>query len=416
MTHQDAELDLTEAGRTLCDAAAYADEARLFQACALLRANDPVHRVEAKGFDPFWAITKHDDVLAIERDTRGWLAAPRPALLPGTRGASADLPVRTLLQMDPPDHTAYRQFASAWFRPGRLRQLEEDVRALARRWVDHMSKLGGECDFVSDVSLHFPLYVILSILGLPEDDYARMLKLTQELAGANDPEFSRGDDVKTVLADFFEYFQNLTRARRQHPTDDLASAIANAEIAGAPIGDIEAAGYYVAIATAGHDTTSATIAGGLHALVEAPRQLDALRAEPDLLATAVEEMVRWVSPVKQFMRTAALDQALRGVTIPAGDSVLLSFPSANRDEEVFSDPHRFDVRRDPNRHLGFGFGAHFCLGAQLARLEARVFFSELIPRLRAIELTSPPAYMASIIVGGPKHLPIRYELADSGDD
>ena len=411
MTNDSDVSGVEEAGRTLCDAAAYADEPRLYEACSLLRAEDPVHRVEVEAFDPFWAITKHEDVFAIERNTSNWLAAPRPALLPGGSDA-ADIPVRTLLQMDPPEHTLYRQFASAWFRPGRLRQLEQEVRVLARRWVDEMAAFGGACDFVSDVAAHFPLYVILSILGLPEGDYSRMLQLTQELAGQSDPEFSRGEDQNAILLEFFEYFQHLTLARREHPTDDLASAIANAEINGAPIGDVEAAGYYVAIATAGHDTTSATIAGGLKALVEAPQQLQTLRAEPDFMPMAVEEMLRWVSPVKQFMRTAAFDQEVRGVRIPSGDAVLLSFPSANRDEEVFSNPDHFDARREPNRHLAFGFGAHYCLGAQLARLEARVFFSELLPRLKTIELTGEPTYMESIIVGGPKHLPIGYELSE----
>jgi cytochrome P450 len=261
------------------------------------------------------------------------------------------------------------------------------------------------------VALHFPLYVIMSILGLPEEDYPRILKLTQEVFGASDPELGRGDDVTSVLVDFFNYFQALTVGRRAEPTEDLASAIANAEIDGARMGDLEAAGYYVIIATAGHDTTSASIAGGLHALLQFPEQLERLRADPSLVPTAVEEMIRWVSPVKQFMRTAAVDHEIRGVRIPAGESVLLSFPSANRDEEVFADPEWFDVGRDPNRHLAFGFGAHFCLGAQLARLEGRAFFSELMPRLRSVELAGPPAYMETLFVGGPKHLPISFELS-----
>jgi cytochrome P450 len=176
------------------------------------------------------------------------------------------------------------------------------------------------------------------------------------------------------------------------------------------MGDLEAAGYYVIIATAGHDTTSASIAGGLQALAQFPEQLERLKSEPALVPSAVEEMLRWVSPVKQFMRTAVVDQDIRGVRIPEGDSVLLSFPSANRDEDVFTNPERFDVARDPNRHLAFGFGAHFCLGAQLARLEGRVFFSELLPRLRSIELAGEPAYMETLFVGGPKHLPVRYQI------
>ena len=382
------------------------------EACSLLRRNDPVHRVEAEGFNPFWAITKHADLLDIERNTGGWLAVPRPALGPASQDAArADIPIRTLVQMDPPDHTRFREVGSAWFRPGRLRDLEPRVRELARRWIDRMADLGGECDFVTDVALHFPLYVIMSILGLPEEEYPRMLKLTQEMFGSNDPELGRGEDLGAVLVDFFNYFQALTAKRRTEPTEDLASAIANAKIDGALMGDLEAAGYYVIIATAGHDTTSASIAGGLQALVEFPEQFERIKSDPSLVSTAVEEMFRWVSPVKQFMRTASVDQEIRGVRIPAGDSVLLSFPSANRDEDIFENPDRFDAGRDPNRHLAFGFGAHFCLGAQLARLEGKLFFSELLPRLRSVELAGEPAYMETLFVGGPKHLPIRYDLS-----
>lgn len=405
-------MNIGDAGLVFCDPATYANEAVFYEACALLRRCDPVHRVEADGFNPFWAITRHEDVLNIERDSTGWLAAPRAALGPAAQDAGrADIPIRTLVQMDPPDHTRYRQVGSSWFRPGRLRDLEPRVRELARIWIDRMADRGGECDFVTDVALHFPLYVIMSILGLPEDEYPRMLKLTQEMFGSSDPELARDEDLGAVLLDFFNYFQALTNQRRAEPTEDLASAIANAEMDGSVMGDLEAAGYYVIIATAGHDTTSATIAGGLQALVEFPDQLERLKSEPSLIPSAVEEMIRWVSPVKQFMRTAVVDQEIRGVRIPAGDSVLLSFPSANRDEEVFEDADRFDVGRDPNRHLAFGFGAHFCLGAQLARLEGKIFFSELIPRIRSIELAGKPAYMETIFVGGPKHLPIRYQLS-----
>jgi cytochrome P450 len=216
-----------------------------------------------------------------------------------------------------------------------------------------------------------------------------------------------------TLLDFFEYFQKLTERRRAHPTEDLGSVIANAEVDGKPIGILEAVGYYVLIATAGHDTTSSAIAGGLHALIEHPDQLQRLRDDRSLVPTAVEEMIRWVSPVKQFMRTATDDYVLRGVTVRAGESVLLSYPSANRDEDVFDRADVFDVGRDPNRHVAFGFGAHFCLGTHLARMEARALYEELVPRLRSIELAGEPAYMETLFVGGPKHLPIRYELAPS---
>ncbi len=213
-----------------------------------------------------------------------------------------------------------------------------------------------------------------------------------------------------TLLDFFAYFQDLTTARRATPTDDLASEIANARVDGEYLSDFDTASYYVIIATAGHDTTSSTIAGGLHALIEHPAELARLRDIPNLLPTAADEMIRWVTPVKEFMRTAAEDTEVGGVPVRQGEAVLLSYPSANRDEEVFDDPFRFDVGRDPNRHLAFGFGVHLCLGAALARMEARAFFAELLPRLESIELAGRPEWTATTFVGGLKHLPIRYAL------
>jgi len=406
-------MGIDEAARVFTDPKAYADERRFHAACARLRRESPVARVDVEGFDPFWAVTKHADVMEIARQPNRWFNGPRPALGPKPREGAGEMPVRALVQMDPPDHLVYRRISSDWFKPKSIARLNDRAAALAKRYVDRMAELDGACDFVTDVAVHYPLYVILSLLGLPEEDFPRMRKLTQELFGNVDPELARGPDLMATLLDFFEYFQKLTEQRRAHPTEDLASAIANAEIDGKPIGILEAVGYYVLIATAGHDTTSSAMAGGLHALIEHPGQLRRLRDDPSLVPTAVEEMLRWVSPVKQFMRTATDDSVLRGVPIRAGESVLLSYPSANRDEDIFDRADAFDVGRDPNRHLAFGFGAHFCLGTHLARMEARALYRELVPRLESIELAGEPAYMETLFVGGPKHLPIRYELAPS---
>jgi cytochrome P450 len=408
-------VNLDEAARVFTQPAAYADEARFHAACAQLRQEAPVVRVDAKGFNPFWAVTKHEDVMEISRQPDRWLNAPRPALGPELRDEKrgTDMPIRTLVQMDPPDHLQYRHVSAAWFKPRSIARLEERATELAKRYVDHMAELGGECDFVTEVAIQYPLYMILSLLGLPEADFPRMLKLTQEMFGSSDPELKRdtgGDELMATLLDFFEYFRGLIEDRRAHPRDDLSSIIANAQVDGEEIGTLEVIGYYVIIATAGHDTTSSAIAGGMHALLDHPDQLQRLRDDPELVPSAVEEMIRWVSPVKQFMRTATQDYELRGVTIPAGESVLLAYPSANRDEDVFERSQEFDVARDPNRHVGFGFGAHYCLGTHLARLEARALYHELIPRLRSAEPAGPPAYMQTLFVGGPKHLPIRYEL------
>ena len=411
-------MNTDEAGRIFITPAAYADDKRWHEAAAVLRRESPVHLIAENDFCyPFYAITKHADVLEIETRNDIFLNAPRPVL--GEKAADdrrrehGDL-LRTLIHMDEPDHKAYRAITAQWFQPSSLRKLEGRMAELAKRYVDRMVDLGGSCDFMQDVAVHYPLYVILSILGLPESDHPRMLKLTQELFGAADEEMQRGgarEDIMEVIADYFRYFGELTAARRAEPTDDLASLIANATLDGRPLGEMETTSYYVIIAPAGHDTTSATIGGGLHALLEQPDQLERLRADLSLLPNAVDEMIRWVSPVKHFMRTATQDYTLRGTTIRAGESVLLSYAAANRDEEVFSDATRFDAGRSPNRQLAFGFGVHYCLGAMLARLEIKALFNELIPRLRDIELAGEPKYMSTLFVGGPKRLPIRYELA-----
>jgi cytochrome P450 len=261
--------------------------------------------------------------------------------------------------------------------------------------------------------MQYPLNVILAILGLPESDYPRVLRLTQELFGASDPELSRGqnlEDLVEVVTDFFVYFTELTQARRANPTDDLASVIANARIDGQPMGDMETISYYVIAATAGHDTTASAMAGGLQALLEHPDQLARLQADPSLLGTAVDEMIRWVTPVKHFMRNATTDYGLHGHQFREGDAVLLSYPSANRDESVFPDPFTFDVGRQPNKQLAFGFGIHYCLGHLLARMEMRALFGELVRRLDWAELNGEPELMQTLFVGGLKRLPIRYAL------
>jgi cytochrome P450 len=213
-----------------------------------------------------------------------------------------------------------------------------------------------------------------------------------------------------VVMEMFAYFTTLTASRREHPTDDLASAIANATINGEPISDMDTLSYYAIVASAGHDTTSAGIAGGLLALIQNPDQLARLQSDPSLMGTAVEEIIRWVVPVKEFMRTAQADTEVRGVPIKKGDAVLLSYVSANRDEEVFDDPDKFDVGRDPNKHLSFGYGVHFCLGASLARMEINSFLTELIPRIKTIELAGDPELISTLFVGGLKRLPIRITL------
>ena len=405
---------MDEAAKVLADPQAYADESKLHAALAHLRVNAPVSWVDVRNYRPFWAITRHADVLDIERNNALFTNWPRPVLTTAEGDElQAAAGVRTLIHLDDPQHRVVRAIGADWFRPKAMRALKVRVDELAKNYVDKMMAVGPECDFVQEVAVNYPLYVIMSLLGIPESDFPRMLKLTQELFGSDDSEFKRGssnEDQIPALFDMFQYFNGVTAARREHPTEDLASAIANARIDGEPLSDIETVSYYLIVATAGHDTTSATISGGLQGLIENPDQLQRLRDDLDLMPLATEEMIRWVTPVKEFMRTASEDTTVRGVPIAAGESLLLSYVSANRDEEVFADPFRFDVGRDPNKHLAFGYGVHFCLGAALARMEVSSFFSELIPRLKSIELTGDPESVATTFVGGLKHLPVRYSL------
>ncbi|CAM4257040.1 Cytochrome P450-terp [Mycobacterium basiliense] len=405
---------IDDAAKLLADPLAYTDERRLHAALTQLRANTPVSWVEVPNYRPFWAITRHADVMGIERDNMLFTNWPRPVLttVEGDEQAAA-VGVRTLIHLDDPRHRVVRAIGADWFRPKAMRALKIRIDELARIYVDKMMAAGPECDFAQQVAVNYPLYVIMSLLGIPEVDFPRMLKLTQELFGSDDSEFKRGstsEEQLPALLDMFGYFNMVTASRREHPTEDLASAIANARVDGEPLSDVDTVSYYLIVATAGHDTTSATISGGLHALTENPDQLARLREDLCLVPLATEEMIRWVTPVKQFMRTAAKDTAVRGIPIAAGESVLLSYVSANRDEEVFEAPFRFDVGREPNKHVAFGYGVHFCMGAALARMEVNSFFTELLPRLKSIELAGVPQWVATTFVGGLKHLPVRYSF------
>jgi len=403
-----------DARKVFADPLAYTDEKRLHAALAQLRASAPVSWVEVDGYRPFWAITKHADIMDIERNNTLFTNWPRPVLTNAEGDElQANAGVRTLIHMDGPQHRVVRAIGADWFRPKAMRAMKMRIDELAKIYVDKMMAVGPECDFVQQVSVNYPLFVIMSLLGIPEADFARMLTLTQELFGSEDSEFKRGsgsEEQLPALFDMFAYFNGVTASRRERPTEDLASAIANARVDGEPLSDIDTVSYYLIVATAGHDTTSATISGGLQALIENPDQRERLRDNLDLMPLATEEMIRWVTPVKEFMRTAAEDTTVRGMPIAAGDSMLLSYVSGNRDEDIFDDPFRFDVGREPNKHLAFGYGVHFCMGAALARMEVNSFFSELLPRLKSIELTGDPELTATTFVGGLKHLPVRYSL------
>ena len=415
--------------RTVIDPKAYADDTALHEALRWLRLNQPLGKTQIDGFSPFWLVTKHADILEISRQNDLFLSGELATTLVNQEGdakvrqmtgGSPHL-VRSLVQMDAPDHPKFRVLTQSWFLPQNIRKLEDRIRTIARNHVDHMASLGGECDFVADLALHYPLRVIMEILGVPAEDEPRMLRLTQELFGSQDPELNRDGKaledsdatlaaIQAVLADFFMYFHQITTSRRAEPKDDVATVIANGKIDGEPIGDFEAMSYYVIVATAGHDTTSSSTAGAIWGLCENPGELAKLKADPSLIPALVDEAIRWVTPVKHFMRSATQDYELRGRKIAKGDWLLLYYPSGNRDEEVFDAPDDFRVDRGASKHLAFGYGAHLCLGQHLAKMEMRILFEELLPRLKSVSFNGTPERAETNFVGGPKKLPIKFEM------
>jgi len=388
-----------------------------------LRREDPVHRTVVPGFPALWAITKHADVCEVGRNNEIFLSAPMLFLrsdeeerITRAENQGGDY-IRSLIHMDEPDHRAYRGVTQGWFMPANLRKMEDTINRLAVEMVDRMENLGSSCDFMNDIAVWLPLRVIMSLLGVPDADHPHLLKLTQEIVAPHDPEMRRDATGQTasaralVFQDFYGFFRDLVARRRARPTDDLASIIANMQVNGKPAPELETLSYLVLLATAGHDTTSSSLAGGILELARRPDQLQALKADPALVNTASEEFFRWVTPVKHFMRTAASDYTLRGRHVSAGDLLMLSYASANRDEEMFDSPMEFRVDRSPNRHVAFGFGAHACLGQNLARMEIRAFLKEFLRRVKRIELAGDCRNVLSNRVSGPKTLPLRFEMA-----
>ncbi len=402
----------------IADPKTYGDQGRQHELFTQLRAEDPVHWTEPQGYRPFWLVTKHADIIEVEKQQDLFINAPRSKLFSiefeqEIKQLMQGRPhlVKGLPQMDGLEHKTYRQLTQAWFQPKQVRQLEERIATLAKRSVGDLLARGPELDFYNDVASWFPLRVIMLILGLPASDEERLLRITQAYFGGSDPEVQRGSDLIRATQDYIAYFDGISEERRRNPTDDVASLIANSQIDGKPIGHYEAYSYYIALASAGHDTTSATAAGGLLALMQHPEEWARLKANPALVPAAIDEMVRWVSPVKHFFRTATQDYTLRGKQIRAGDHLLMAYPSANRDEEMFDSPFSFRIDRNPNRHLGFGYGAHACLGMFLAKTELQYLFRELIARVDSFELAGQPAWVQTSFVGGLKRLPVRVRAA-----
>ena len=403
-------MSIERAAAELTNPLAYASPLQVQELMAQVREEQPVCYVEPEGFDPVWLVTRAEDIQFVETNPQLFLAGPRTTIAPKNQDGQVDAvgATATLVQMDGDTHRKHRQITQAWFMPKQLKPIEGFVRECAKNFVDLMATKAPACDFATDIAYWYPMRVIMTLFGVPEKDDKLIVELSQQLLGYADEDIE-GDGMEAVMK-FYEFFAPIIERCRANPDDSLASVIANAEIDGELIGLEAVLGYYLVICTAGHDTTSYSTAGGLHALIQHPEQLEMLKDNPELIAGAVEEMIRWVSPVKHFGRTAAEDVDLGGQKIAKGESVMLLFASGARDESSMEHPEKFDITRNNSRNMAFGFGAHSCLGRYFAKLEMEAFFSELLPRLKSVELNGEPSYMASNMVTGPKTMPIHFEF------
>lgn len=388
-----------------------------------LRRESPVHYVETETHPPFYAITRHADIMDISNKPNVFSNSEGPFLMDREMTARREArpedfgQMRTIIEMDPPEHREYRKVASGFFTPRSIHRLDEIVADCARQMID---KLGdeGETDFVEAIAQRHPLRVLGTILGIEPEEEDLLLELTQQLFAADDPDLQRegedrGEASQALMADFGAMFTRIIADRRENPREDLASLLANAKMEnGEPMPPIELAGYFLIVFTAGHDTTRNAISGGLQALLENQDQLAYLCANPteEVAKRAVEEVVRWTSPVNYMKRYLLEDVELHGKKLRAGENLIMYYGSANRDDTVFEDPFTFDITRHPNRHLGFGTGEHFCLGAHVARLSQRALYLELANRVELLEPAGDASHIEASFVCGLKALPVRYKI------
>jgi cholest-4-en-3-one 26-monooxygenase len=399
----------------------FAEHGYPHEAWTLLR-HQPLQRLEVEGFDPFWPITRYQDIVRVSRQPRLFLNSPR--LVFSSRYFPVRPPeevARSLLNMDPPEHSRYRGLVNRRFTPHALSFLQSHIEALSekivgetvRRLVDAASGQ-GRCDFVTDVAARLPLAVILDLLGVSRDDWEIVFEWTNHVIAPGEPEYRRGASVletaERARVSLFDYFGRFVAERRRAPREDLVSALVQGEIDGQPVSDFDILSYCFLLAVAGNETTRNATSGGMLALIENGGELARLSQNASLLPSAVDEVLRWTSPVIHFCRTAAEDTELRGRKISKGEILVLFYPSANRDEEVFPEPFRFDVARSPNEHLAFGIGEHFCLGANLARMELIAILAEILRRWDSIELAGPVERVRSLLVGGIKRMPVQFRL------
>jgi cholest-4-en-3-one 26-monooxygenase len=399
----------------LIDPERYARRGYPHEVWTRLRAEAPVAYFAPEGYEPFWAITKHADVLEISKQPLRFSSAPGITLRPA---GVVFPPSEMVVMLDPPRHGPVRRVANRRFTPRAVRSQRDDIERIAIDILDDAAPGGasGELDFVERIAAPFPLAVIAWVLGVPSDDWELLFRWTNEVIGKDDPEYRRpgespGQTSRRARGELHAYFRTLIDQRRSDPQDDLVSELIRGEVEGKPLTEEQLVAYCELLVEAGNETTRNAVSGGLLAFCEHRDEWEKLRADPELVPDAVEEMLRWSSPISHFTRTATEDYGLRGMTIGAGEQVALYYASANRDEEVFDDPFAFRVDRHPNPHLAFGFGEHFCMGAHVARVELETIFRHLLARLDSFEVSGAVERLTSIVNGSIKHLPLRYRMA-----
>jgi cytochrome P450 len=414
-------------GRDLVSPRAYAERGIPHERWTELRRLDHLHFCEPRGFDSFYAVVRHRDICEISKqpdlfwNRKGIVLESRSqkTILEAESGLGS---LRAILVMDPPEHRDYRKVASAWFTPRAIGRVDPVAEQSARRLVDGLVERArggeGECEFANEVAAQHPLRILATILGLPREQEPKLLELTSQLFASDDPDLQReGQDrlaaAKALAVDFFQLFNEIIEDRRARPRDDLATVLAKGQVNGEPMPPLETLGYFLIVFTAGHDTTKNSLVGGLHALAQHPEEFEKLKRKPELIPSAVEEILRYVSPVNYMKRVVGRDLEFRGQKLREGDNLVLFYGSANRDDTVFDDPFAFRVDRKPNPHLAFGIGEHFCLGAHLARRSQRALLAELVRRLEAIEIVGEPEQIHSSFVVGLKKLPLRYRVSQA---
>jgi cholest-4-en-3-one 26-monooxygenase len=395
-------------GVELFDPDAYADGVP-HETFARLRRDAPVYRHEQPGASPFWAVTRYRDIVTVSRDWAAYSSERRGALLGEPPEEALATQRLMMLNMDPPRHTKLRALVNKGFTPRMIAQLTDPVRRVCNELVDAVAGR-GRCDFVTEIAAELPLQVIAELLGIPQDDRHQVFEWSNTMVGSQDPEWrGTAEDAQAAAMSMYAYANGLVEQRKDSPREDLVSVLMQAEVDGEQLTEMEFDLFFLLLAVAGNETTRNLISGGMLALIQHPDERRRLEEDRSLLDTAVEELLRWVTPVMQFQRTAQRDTEIAGVPVAEGERVALFYVSANRDEAVFDDPMRFDVGRSPNEHLTFGAGGpHFCLGNSLARLEIRTMFDVLLDRLPDIELDGPPRKLRSNFLNGLKSMPVGF--------